>query len=108
MGWTTTDLNNIHPEKIVGIKYVDLENNENEGKGFIGRLLRLALTTASDKKMFLQRDPTSTVFTEQIASNDDGEVMAVTSHFAAPTATKRYINNGKITEIIESSSFHRF
>ena len=108
-GWDgpATDLNNIHPENIVGIKYVDLENNENEGEGFIGRLLRLALTTASDKKMFLQRDPTSTVFAEQIASNDDGKAMAVTSHFSAPTATKLHINNGKRTETKESSSFHR-
>ena len=108
MDGAAADVINRHPESIVGFKYFDLKENLAKGKNYIGNLLRLTLTTESDKKIFLQQEPTSTVFAEQITSSENGKPIAVASHFGAPSRTVLYKDDDGSRRIErESSSFHR-
>ena len=71
-------------------------------------MLRLTLTTESDKKTFMQYDPNSTVFIEQLTRDSDGKAKVAASHFAAPSQTTLEIDeDGNRIIDRKSETWHR-
>ena len=95
------DLTSRHVEEVVGFRYLNVQD-------YVANLLRLTLTTESDKKTFMQYDPNSTVFAEQLTRDSDGKVKVATSHFAAPSQTTLEIDeDGNRIINRKSETWHR-
>ena len=95
------DLTSRHVEEVVGFRYLNVQD-------YVANLLSLTLTTESDKKTFMQYDPNSTVFAEQLTRDSDGKAKVATAHFAAPSQTTLEIDeDGNRIINRKSETWHR-
>lgn len=102
-GWdgANADLTSRHVEEVVGFRYLNVQD-------YVANLLRLTITTESDKKTFMQYDPNSTVFAQQLTRDSDGKVKVATSHFGAPSQTTLEIDqDGNRIIDRKSETWHR-